>query len=111
MSSLELDLGGIWARGLATLLEWGAMKLHLTASRLLTALAGTGQRDRKQTGKLLAPSPLWETPVETPAGVGGDWRGHRELSVIIMYTERGGDTALHMNLLETEVELGLEDNK
>lgn len=35
--------GGIGARGLAALLEWGAVLLHLTVPHLLAALAGTGQ--------------------------------------------------------------------
>lgn len=35
--------GGIGARGLAALLEWGAVLLHLTVPHFLAALAGTGQ--------------------------------------------------------------------
>lgn len=34
--------GGIGARGPATLLEWGAVLLHLNVPHLLAALAGTG---------------------------------------------------------------------
>lgn len=35
--------GGTGAKGLATLLEWGAVLLHLTVPHLLAAIAGTWQ--------------------------------------------------------------------